>query len=66
MCLMAGRTLPPEIAGTCNNCSCYLSVCMPVITDTGMIFGECDSLDYCDECVLWEDCYQMRMRNKEV
>ena len=53
-CLMQGRSVSPEIAGTCNNCSLYLNSCMPVV-DHGFLFGECDN-DYCCECPVYDDC----------
>ena len=60
MCLMAGKALSPEIAGTCNLCSLYLNTCLPMVTNNGLVFGECDSIDYCMECVIYEDCYQIK------
>lgn len=59
MCLMAGRTLTPEIASTCNRCALYLCTCLPIVTDTGLVAGECDDIDYCMECVVYEDCCQI-------
>ena len=58
MCLMKGKTLSPEIAGTCNFCTLYLNTCIPVVENNGLVFGECDEIDYCMECVVYEDCYQ--------
>jgi len=54
MCLIQGKSVSPEIAGTCNRCSLYLNTCMPVV-DHGYLFGECDN-DFCCECPYYEDC----------
>lgn len=53
MCLMAGRMLPPEIAGTCNRCALYLCTCLPIVTDTGLVAGECDDIDYDKDFIKW-------------
>ena len=59
MCLMEGKTLSPEVAGTCNLCSLYLNTCLPIVTNNGWVFGECDNIDYCMECVVYEECYRI-------
>ena len=31
-----------------------------MVTNNGLVFGECDNIDYCMECVIYEDCYQIK------
>ena len=55
---MQGRSVSPEIAGTCNSCPDYLNSCMPVV-DNGLLFGECDK-DFCCECYRYAECCKLK------
>ena len=57
MCYLEGQSLRPEMPGHCTeNCSLYMSVCVPIVTD-GLLDGcECSGDSYCDECLYYEEC----------
>lgn len=55
MCLLQGKTVTAEMAGSCSKCSLFLNTCMPII-EGGFLFGECDN-DYCSECPVYEECW---------
>ena len=57
MCYLEGQSLRPEMPGHCTeNCSLYMSVCVPIVTD-GLLDGcECSGDSYCDECPYYEEC----------
>lgn len=55
-CVMSGRAVSPEIAGSCNICTLYLETCQPVIINKGYLAGsECDQY-YCESCSYAYNC----------
>lgn len=56
-CVLAGKSLSPEIASCCNHCSLFINTCLPLINDNGYVVGtECDYGEFCYDCPYDEEC----------
>lgn len=59
MCYFQGKPVG-EYCSCCQNCSCYLSVCVPYVVENGYAVGECDNVDFCNEyCPMYSECEEL-------
>ena len=49
VCILQGKSITPEMPGTCSECELLYETCSPIILSGYVSGGECD-LDYCCDC----------------
>lgn len=45
-----------EYCSYCQQCSLYLSVCVPIVVNNGVVVAECDDFCFCDCCPCYSEC----------
>lgn len=64
MCYWEGKAVG-ELCSCCQNCSSYLTDCMPVVACGGYVVGECD-FNFCEYCPAYEECEELFRREMSV
>ena len=45
-----------EMCAKCQSCDNYLSLCIPMLVDNGVVLAECDDLIFCEYCFMYSEC----------
>lgn len=48
-----------EMCSICQMCENYLTNCLPVVVNQGIVLAECDDLDFCNFCPMYHECEEL-------
>lgn len=48
-----------EMCAKCQSCNDYLSLCIPVVVNHGVVLAECDDVDFCNYCPAYSECEEL-------
>lgn len=55
MCHFKGQPIG-EMCSVCQMCESYLTLCVPVVVNQGIVLAECDAVDFCNYCPMYFEC----------
>lgn len=58
MCYFKGQPVG-EMCTVCQCCESYLTLCVPIVVNQGIIAAECDDIDFCNYCPAYFECEEL-------
>lgn len=58
MCQFKGQPVG-EFCTRCQACEYYMTICIPVVVNCGIVLGECDDVDFCIYCPNYCECEEL-------